>query len=514
MKSITELTDNLEQSFVIVKNGRRNLASAKDSVAGALKVAESHSRKKSLMSALDMLVRVRECQDLEASIRSNLETSSYVDAVCDYAAALGILRTLEGLKCAETLGQDLGSLLGDTVNSVETVLFEVCGDFQPTRYKPLIEAYLLLGEKVKPLGDKVQECFLRAVENQTEGMLRLHSLQHGGVAEADDTAAARKSRMGYKELCQQLSPTQFFPCFSKILEVLFDIFCSHYRMLKWHEAHTRALVEGCGDEKTVQACKAVVAALMRSRRSIVDMAGARIAALLQASSAPSSGHFKAVLDWARAFIEAAEAFSGTQATTLRGHLERAGDRYFESLHSQRLEALQQMIDREVWLGCLKLRHSRRASIFERRHLEGRVSIPKDSVWLLLVGFPKMAVLLKLWSQRGIPFLKAPTPEVSMEIRLPKVARTPQKVASIMLQKTQIMKKTRRMLQSLRHSSMRETMTTTPLTQKCDVHDVKRRAAAAAAEASAAASRDCHVKGLDARSPTLTASLTVSAPGSR
>ena len=41
MKSITELTDNLEQSFVIVKNGRRNLASAKDSVAGALKVAES-----------------------------------------------------------------------------------------------------------------------------------------------------------------------------------------------------------------------------------------------------------------------------------------------------------------------------------------------------------------------------------------------------------------------------------------------------------------------------------------
>ena len=320
MKSITELTDNLEQSFVIVKNGRRNLASAKDSVAGALKVAESHSRKKSLMSALDMLVRVRECQDLEARIRSNLETSSYVDAVCDYAAALGILRTLEGLKCAETLGQDLGSLLGDTVNSVETVLFEVCGDFQPTRYKPLIEAYLLLGEKVKPLGDKVQECFLRAVENQTEGMLRLHSLQHGGVAEADDTAAARKSRMGYKELCQQLSPTQFFPCFQKSLEVLFDIFCSHYRMLKWHEAHTRALVEGCGDEKTVQACKAVVAALMRSRRSIVDMAGARIAALLQASSAPSSGHFKAVLDWARAFIEAAEAFSGTQATTLRGHL--------------------------------------------------------------------------------------------------------------------------------------------------------------------------------------------------
>ena len=46
---------------------------------------------------------------------------------------------------------------------------------------------------------------------------------------------------------------------------------------------------------------------MRSRRAIADMAGARIAALLQASSAPSSGQFKAVLDWAKTFIETAEA---------------------------------------------------------------------------------------------------------------------------------------------------------------------------------------------------------------
>ena len=36
MSNITELTNNLEQSFVIVKNGRRNLSSASDNVADAL----------------------------------------------------------------------------------------------------------------------------------------------------------------------------------------------------------------------------------------------------------------------------------------------------------------------------------------------------------------------------------------------------------------------------------------------------------------------------------------------
>jgi hypothetical protein len=397
MNNITELTNNLEQSFVIVKNGRRNLSSARDSVAGALRVAESHTRKRSLLSALNLLVRVRECQTLEAKIRACLESSSYVEAVCEYAAALSTLRTLEGLHCAHTLGQDLHSLLWDLVQSVEAVLFDICGNFQPSRYLPLFEAYLLLGDEVKPLGDKVQECFLRAVENQTEGMLRLHSLRRGGATERDDDAAARKSRMGYKELCQQLSSTQFFPCFQKTLEVLYELLCSHHRMLRWHESQglpetnnrggemgeygndnnvdatadtlDDVLGEEDGDatdqsgfhsssismrekeqrrQEGREACNTVVAALTRSRRAIADMAGARIAALLQASSAPSSGHFKAVLDWARAFIEAAEAFSGTQAATLRGHLERAGDRYFESLHAQRLEALRQMLDREVW----------------------------------------------------------------------------------------------------------------------------------------------------------------------
>jgi hypothetical protein len=37
--------------------------------------------------------------------------SPYVEAVCEYAAALSTLQTLEGLTCAQALGQDLGSLL-------------------------------------------------------------------------------------------------------------------------------------------------------------------------------------------------------------------------------------------------------------------------------------------------------------------------------------------------------------------------------------------------------------------
>ena len=352
MRNITELTDGLEQSFVIVNNGRRNISFARESVGRAMRVAESHTRKKSLMAALDMLVRVRECQSLEARIRSSLEASCFVDAVVEYAQAMNILKSLDGLTCAETLGQDLRALLWDLMNSVEAVLFKVCGDFKPEEYSPLFDAYMQFGSEVKPLGDKVQELFLRSVERQTEGMLRLHSMTRAGVTENDDAAAARKARMPYKELCQQLSPTQFFPCFQKTLEVLFALLTSHHRMLRWHEEQIEAM-ENKGDDAgenqaRVEVYEAVIGALVRSRRAIADMAGARIAALLQASSAPSSGQFKAVLDWAKTFIETAEAFCGTQASTLRGHLERAGDRYFQQLHLQRLEAMREMLESEMW----------------------------------------------------------------------------------------------------------------------------------------------------------------------
>jgi hypothetical protein len=42
--------------------------------------------------------------------------------------------------------------LWDLVQKIEAVLFDICGAFEPTRYLPLFEAYLLLGDEVKPLG--------------------------------------------------------------------------------------------------------------------------------------------------------------------------------------------------------------------------------------------------------------------------------------------------------------------------------------------------------------------------
>ena len=245
---------------------------------------------------------------------------------------------------------------------------------------------------------------------------------------------------------------------------------------------------------------------MRSRRSIVDMAGARIAALLQASSAPSSGHFKAVLDWARAFIEAAEAFSGTQDTTLRGHLERAGDRYFESLHSQRLEALQQMIDREVWARLPEAAAQQARVDLRAAASRGKGEHTQGFGVAAFGGVSEDGSAFEALVTKGNPFSEGSntggvdgdsTAESSEDATKGSVDHDPSKNAD-----NEEDEEDAAVSAAFIDEGDDDNDTIDP-----EMRRARReaRAAAAAAEASAAASRDCHAKGLDARSPTLTAS---------
>lgn len=508
MRNITELTDGLEQSFVIVNNGRRNISFARESVGRAMRVAESHTRKKSLMAALDMLVRVRECQSLEARIRSSLEASCFVDAVVEYAQAMNILKSLDGLTCAETLGQDLRALLWDLMNSVEAVLFKVCGDFKPEEYSPLFDAYMQFGSEVKPLGDKVQELFLRSVERQTEGMLRLHSMTRAGVTENDDAAAARKARMPYKELCQQLSPTQFFPCFQKTLEVLFALLTSHHRMLRWHEEQIEAM-ENKGDDAgenqaRVEVYKAVIGALVRSRRAIADMAGARIAALLQASSAPSSGQFKAVLDWAKTFIETAEAFCGTQASTLRGHLERAGDRYFQQLHLQRLEAMREMLESEMWTRLPKAAAEQARGDIRAAAARGGRDVSSDFGVAAFGGAAADGSAFEVLIAKGNPFAQSLGTSASMgSLTADAEEERPESDGTVEAAITTVEEDDDE--DAAVSAAFIDEEDDDDETLSPEMRKARREARAAVAAADAATSRQGDSKGLDARNATLTAS---------
>jgi|TARA_B100001540_G_scaffold274662_1_gene260298 hypothetical protein len=345
MNKIAEIHDALEASGVLLSNSRRLLKRVGADVKSALRVQGSHTTKGSITGVLEILENIKFCQMCETKIRSRLDVSEYAEAMSLYSKAWMILENMHALTCTSTLREDFVALRWELVTCVDNVLIDLCGTFDAAKFTKLYDTYPKLGPEVKHLADKIQDAFLKAVEMQTEGMLRLHAMLSSSQDEAD---TRRKNRMGYKQLCSQLSPMQFVPCLRKTLECLHEIFLSSYKMTEWCETTMREVVDG-SDTEAINTCSALIAALEINRKPIVEMASVRLAALLQASAAPSNAAFREVFDMCRVFINCAEAFCGEESRVLRAQLERIGDRYFESLHSARLDATKTVLENEPWI---------------------------------------------------------------------------------------------------------------------------------------------------------------------
>lgn len=345
MNKIAEIHDALEASGVLLSNSRRLLKRVGTDVKSALRVQGSHTTKGSITGVLEILENIKFCQMCETKIRSRLDVSEYAEAMSLYSKAWMILENMHALTCTSTLREDFVALRWELVTCVDNVLIDLCGTFDAAKFTKLYDTYPKLGPEVKHLADKIQDAFLKAVEMQTEGMLRLHAMLSSSQDEAD---TRRKNRMGYKQLCSQLSPMQFVPCLRKTLECLHEIFLSSYKMTEWCENTMHEVVDG-SDTEAINTCSALIAALEINRKPIVEMASVRLAALLQASAAPSNAAFREVFDMCRVFISCAEAFCGEESRVLRAQLERIGDRYFESLHSARLDATKTVLENERWI---------------------------------------------------------------------------------------------------------------------------------------------------------------------
>jgi len=345
MTKIAAINGCLEESRIVMSNSRRLLQRIGADVKSAMRVTSSHTTKGSILSALRLLEDIKYCQTCENRIRSHLDISEYAEAMSVYSKAWERLENMHALTCTSTLREDFVALRWELVSCVDNVLVDLCGTFDSERFTKLYNTYPSLGNEVKHLADKIQDAFLKAVETQTEGMLRLHAMLSYNQ---DEAKATRKSRMGYKELCSQLSPMQFVPCLRKTLESLYEIFLSSYKMTAWCKTRMADVVKA-SDTEAINVCSALIAALEINRKPVVEMASVRLAALLQASSAPSNAAFREVFDLCRVFITCAEAFVGEEVPQLRAQLERVGDRYFESLHSARLDALKAMLENERWM---------------------------------------------------------------------------------------------------------------------------------------------------------------------
>lgn len=240
INQVSDIMSRLQMSMIVAKNARRTLARANGEVDSAISVGKSVVKKTNLLEALTILSGLKGILNLDQTLRAQLERGDCVGAVLTYADAHQQLAEYAELAVAAPIRDGMGQLLWEVVQKVEESLQKVVGNFDPAPYRPVFEAYIFLGEEIKPLGDKIQESLLHAVEGETEAILRKMTVEMvaeaaaRAAAEGKEAAAAANRRLGYKDLTKYLRKERFQAVFGKTLEVLFDILASVHRMQTWH----------------------------------------------------------------------------------------------------------------------------------------------------------------------------------------------------------------------------------------------------------------------------------------
>lgn len=355
MNHVTTVMGSLRVATIIAKNGRRLLARADDDVNRALEVSNSQRQKAALLELLQCTLSLREVITLESHVREQLGNGEYVEAVCTYARAHESMRSssLRSLHFASGLDENLQRSLWLIVQEVERLLFNVCADFANAfEYTHILQAYLVLGGEVKPLGDKVQELFLQLVEAKTYRVLidfALSSEERGAVE------AARKQHAAFGEIARQIPRAIFGDCFRCVLQSLQSLLGSHAAMLTWHKERESVGVssqEGAAEDVLQQernACADVVSGLERSKRSVWELAVMRVSSMLSLAPIPNclpalkqdnprpkdrpreadelgTSGLKVFTVLTKRLVRLGEAFMQSRANNLRSNLSKAEER--------------------------------------------------------------------------------------------------------------------------------------------------------------------------------------------
>ena len=169
---VSEVMNHLQQAVIVAKNARRTLARADAEVSAAITVGKGTRKKGALLEVLEILTGLAGVLNVEQTLRAALAERRYVAAVLAYAEAHAQLHAFGELAVAAPVRDGMAGLLWEVVARVEEGALAAVARFDAAAWPPLFEAYVLLGEEVKPLGDRVQECALKAMEAATEEALR------------------------------------------------------------------------------------------------------------------------------------------------------------------------------------------------------------------------------------------------------------------------------------------------------------------------------------------------------
>ena len=238
----------------LVKNSRRFLKRAEDDLLGSgQQIIKGVENKNESTEVETLLCKVFQLYEGEAELHKALEGGQFSEAVSCYERCEEHLKQVGEIKeltCFEHLTPRVRRSVSKLKANVDLATQQVCKSYEETKYTQVLEVFekKLLGFDNFP--EKVRKAFEWAVDHDSKKGVQ----QFAYLTTTDDKLHEKMVGMDYKELsdsnpdpdpnpnpdlqelCKHLNDKQYMPCVRSVYERLWEIMCSHHKMLKYHEA--------------------------------------------------------------------------------------------------------------------------------------------------------------------------------------------------------------------------------------------------------------------------------------
>ncbi len=186
MTQIGELSNDLLQTTIMCKNGRRNLQMVKDKLTrGGFMILSIFRRRQNIALIIQDLLAIRSLLVYQQELQELVNQGDYPKTIDTCLEARKTVTKCSKFVVVKELDMGLQGSYNQVLERLDKALVDCCRNFQPANYEKVISAYKLLGTTTR-IVEKLQTNFTEPIESEAKRIALADALlspENAAVAE-------------------------------------------------------------------------------------------------------------------------------------------------------------------------------------------------------------------------------------------------------------------------------------------------------------------------------------------
>ncbi|XP_014358088.2 syndetin [Papilio machaon] len=351
---ISQQRDNCDREFTEIQNIRQQLAKTLDICRKArehLSIASNNltistfvilanvKKRQIIKSILKSLELLQSLRSVEKDVAELLNKKEYYSAIELILKSRKAAAKHKEYTCIADLSIRLNDTLDMTEEKLDSVLANICYNFDEDVFKKLKKAYDLLG-KTQAAMEQLHMHYSSAVNESAIDAMKPYT---------------NSNDMKFQDICGQINPNKAPNCLLNLCEKLFLVMRSYYLLVDWHNKYYDEEIKSNNvfDIERNVSKEYIRQKLKAGLIRIWNDVQAKVSTFLKSSGLEDYPFEKFIqmLGILRKLTQVAEIFCGDKSDLLQDFIKTQSVSYIKNYHKGRMDELKLFLENEGWEQC-------------------------------------------------------------------------------------------------------------------------------------------------------------------